>query len=312
MNSPKTCLTNRADYYPKVSIISLSKGHIRIVQSTLLGSILSNILLVMRTLSKFISLPLLTLAQVLGMCFLAGGIRHNKQSFNSTSASTMSSLVAVTLASIIIPATLYAILHASSPDTGTHILFLSRGAAILLLMVYMVYLYFQLKFGANFLDIEQGPDSGEPEDNRTRGFLDRNPILAFLALLSVTFVMTINAIYFVDSIEPVASSSHFSRLFIGFILIPMVGMAADPATAFNIAYHNRIDLAINIAIRRSVQIALFVTPFMVILGWAMNKKMTLHFQGFETVVFFLSLCEVSYLVQDGKSKHLASAICIGT
>jgi Ca2+:H+ antiporter len=213
------------------------------------------------------------------MCFLAGGIRHNKQSFNSTSASIMSSLVAVTLASIIIPATLYAILHASSPDTGTHILFLSRGAAILLLIVYMVYLYFQLKFGANFLDIEQGPDLAEPEDNRTRGFLDRNPILAFLALLSVIFVMT---------------------------------MAADPATAFNIAYHNRIDLAINIAIRRSVQIALFVTPFMVILGWAMNKKMTLHFQGFETVVFFLSLCEVSYLVQDGKSKHLASAICIGT
>ncbi|KAE8443887.1 hypothetical protein EG329_001296 [Mollisiaceae sp. DMI_Dod_QoI] len=277
-----------------VSIIALSNGHIRIVQSTLLGSILSNILLVIKTLFEFTNLPLLTLA------------------FNSTSASTMSSLVAVTLASIIIPATLYAILHASSPDTGTHILFLSRGAAILLLIVYMVYLYFQLKFGANFLDIERGPDSSEPEENRSHGFLDENPIHAFLALLSVTLVMTTNAIYFVESIEPVASSSHISRLFIGFILIPMVGMAADPAHAFNIAYHNRIDLAINIAIRRSVQIALFVTPFMVILGWAMNKAMTLHFQGFETVVFFLSLCEVSYLVQDGKSKHLASAICIGT
>jgi Ca2+:H+ antiporter len=247
------------------------------------------------------------------MCFLAGGIRHNKQSFNSTSASTMSSLVAVAIASIIIPATLYAILHASSPDTETHILFLSRGAAILLLIVYMVYLYFQLKFGANFLDIEQGSDSSEPEeDNTTGGVLDEDPIHAFLALVSVTFVITINAFYFVESIEPVASNSHFSRLFIGFILIPMVGMAADPATAFNIAYHNTIDLAINIAIRRCVQIALFVTPFMVILGWAMNKEMTLHFQGFETVVFFLSLCEVSYLVQDGKSKHLASAMCIGT
>jgi Ca2+:H+ antiporter len=217
--------------------------------------------------------------------------------------------MAVALASLIIPATLYAILHTSELDSAKHILFLSRGAAIILLIVYCLYLYFQLRFHANFLDIEQG--EGEDTEESSEGQV-LGPIAAGVALLLVTFIMTLCAAYFVDSIDPIAERGHFSKLFVGFILIPMVGSAADPATAVFIAYKDKIDLAINIAIRRSVQIALFVTPFMVILGWVIDQAMTLHFQGFETIVFFLSLLVVSYLVQDGKSKHLASAMCIGT
>lgn len=217
--------------------------------------------------------------------------------------------MAVALASLIIPATLYAILHSSELDSTRHILILSRGAAIILLIVYCLYFYFQLRFHANFLDIEQGEGTNTEESPEGQVL---GPVAAGVAVLLVVFLMTICAESFIESINAVAGTQTISKLFIGFILIPIVGSAADPATAVMIAYNNKIDLAINIAVRRCVQIALFVTPFMVILGWIIGLAMTLHFQGFETVVFFLSVLVVNYLVQEGKSKHLASAMCIGT
>lgn len=76
------------------------------------------------------------------------------------------------------------------------------------------------------------------------------------------------------------------------------------------AYKGKMDLAINVAIGSSMQIALFVTPFMVILGWIIGQKMTLHFQGFETICFFVSVLVVNYLIQDGKSNYLEGVLCL--
>lgn len=73
-----------------------------------------------------------------------------------------------------------------------------------------------------------------------------------------------------------------------------------------------MDLAIGVAIGSSMQIALFVTPFLVVLGWIIGQPMTLHFQTFETVVFFLSVLVVNYLIQDGKSNYLEGCMCLGT
>ena len=72
-----------------------------------------------------------------------------------------------------------------------------------------------------------------------------------------------------------------------------------------------MNLALGVAIGSSMQIALFLTPFLVILGWAIGQPMTLHFQGFETIVFFLSVLVVNYLIQDGKSNYLEGAMCLG-
>ena len=104
----------------------------------------------------------------------------------------------------------------------------------------------------------------------------------------------------------------FRFSFIGLVLIPIVGNAAEHVTAVIVAYKGKMDLAINVAIGSSMQIALFVTPFLVILGWIIGQPMTLHFQGFETVVFFLSVLVVNYLIQDGKSNYLEGAMCLGT
>jgi Ca2+:H+ antiporter len=257
----------------------------------MLGSILSNILL------------------VLGCCFIAGGIREQERSFNSTVASTMSSLMAVACASLIIPATLYAAMKTSNDSADKTVLLLSHGTSVILLILYLMYLYFQLKSHRSLFENIDPEANGEPGEDDSGQVL--TPLAALIALVVVTILVSICADYLVGAIEPIVEKSGISRTFIGLILIPIVGNAAEHVTAVVVAYKGKMDLAINVAVGSSMQIALFVTPFLVLLGWAMDRKMTLHFQGFETVVFFLSVLVVNYLIQDGKSNYLEGAMCLG-
>lgn len=266
----------------------------------MLGSVLSNILL------------------VLGCCFLAGGIKKNEQKFNPTVASTMSSLMAVSSASLIIPATLYAVISPpSSSDEGAHqdaennILILSHGTAVILLILYVLYLVFQLYTHTELFDGpkdaerqvengqggeggEGGQEEEEEEEEETPHIL--NPVAAGVALVVVTVMVAICAEYLVDSIDSIVETAHISKTFIGLILLPIVGNAAEHVTAVVVSYKGMMDLAIGVAIGSSMQIALLVTPFLVILGWIIGQDMTLHFRTFETVVFFLSILIVNYLI----------------
>ncbi|KAJ5678327.1 Vacuolar calcium ion transporter [Penicillium maclennaniae] len=279
-----------------VSVIALKDKQIRVVQASMLGSILSNILL------------------VLGCCFFVGGLRFSEQSFNSTVASTMSSLMAVASASLIIPATLYAALSTSKQDSQANILVLSHGTAIILLVLYVMYLYFQLRSHAQLFEESNGSDSetaGGAEEEAEAEERILSPWAATVALIVVTILVAICADYLVGSIDSIVQKTGMSKTFIGLVLIPIVGNAAEHVTAVVVAYKDKMDLAIGVAIGSSLQIALFVTPFLVILGWIMNIEMTLHFQTFETVAFFISGLVVTLLIQDGKSNYLEGGMCLG-
>ncbi|KAF3916817.1 hypothetical protein ABW20_dc0109011 [Dactylellina cionopaga] len=278
-----------------VSIVALQKNEIRIVQASMLGSILSNILL------------------VLGCCFLFGGMKYSEQSFNSTVASTMSSLMAVAAGSLIIPAALYNSFNNNidpikNPEQfeshNASILLLSRGASIVLLILYVLYLFFQLKTHTHLFNDEHDEDE-EPE----------TPALsvwgAALVLVLVTIVVAVCAEYLVDSIDSIVATTNISKTFIGLILLPIVGNAAEHVTAVVVATKNKMDLAIGVAIGSSLQIAILVTPFLVILGWIMGREMSLFFQTFETTVFFVSVLITNYLIQDGKSNYLEGAMLLG-
>jgi Ca2+:H+ antiporter len=264
------------------------QGEIRIVQASMLGSILSNILL------------------VLGCCFISSGIKREESTFNETVASTMSSLMAVAATSLIIPATLYSSLSDSNADTESNILVLSRGTAIIMLILYCLYLVFQLKTHTKLFDAEAQDGEGDEEEHIL------GPVSATICLILVTVLVAACAEYLVDSIDSIVASSGISKTFIGLILLPIVGNAAEHVTAVVVAYKGKMDLAVGVAIGSSMQIALFVTPFLVILGWIIGQPMTLNFQGFETVVFFLSVLVVNYLIQDGKSNYLEGCMCLGT
>ena len=164
----------------------------------MLGSILSNILL------------------VLGCCFIASGIRRDESTFNTTVASTMSSLMIVAATSLIIPATMYAALSDSSKSTDTNILVLSRGTAIIMLLLYCLYLFFQLKSHAKFFDAEaqdnaDGEEGGEASEGHSPNEPEiLGPIPASICLVLVTILVAVCAEYLVDSIDAIVESSGIS------------------------------------------------------------------------------------------------------
>lgn len=217
--------------------------------------------------------------------------------------------MAVATASLIIPATLYAALSKSTASSQDNILVLSHGTAIILLIIYTIYLIFQLRTHTDLFDDENQADDSEGGEEHGNPQLD--PWSAGVVLVVVTVLVAVCAEYLVDSIDSIVETAHISRTFIGLILIPIVGNAAEHVTAVVVAYKNKMDLAIGVAIGSSLQIALFVTPFLVILGWIMGVEMTLHFETFETVAFFVSSLVVTLLIQDGKSNYLEGVMSLG-
>lgn len=290
-----------------VSIIALKENQVRIVQASMLGSILSNLLL------------------VLGCCFVAGGITRVQQTFNQTVAQTMSSLMALGTSSLLIPAAFHASLPTpkksgdSFPIPGSSdelILSLSRGVSLILLVVYILFLLFQLKTHKSLFEPQASQDSDDiiatsvPIENKNKGKL--NITEALITLIAATLIISFCADYLVGSIDDLVESSGLSKTFIGLIVIPIVGNAAEHVTAILVAMKDKMDLAIGVAVGSSLQIAVFVTPFMVLVGWAMDIPMSLYFSTFETAILFVSVFITNLVILDGESNWLEGVMLVAT
>ena len=176
---------------------------------------------------------------------------------------------------------------------------LSRGTAVILLSLYVLFLYFQLfshhdlfnKVAAPSEDEEnqQSDEHNQPEEEERI----LSAPWAMVWLIGCTVLVSVCADYLVNAIPSIVESTGMSKTFIGLILIPIVGNAAEHVTAVVVSYKNKMDLAIGVSLGSSLQIALLVTPFLVILGWCIGQPMTLHFDIFETVVLFLSVLVVN-------------------
>ncbi|GME90937.1 unnamed protein product [Ambrosiozyma monospora] len=317
-----------------VSIIALKQNQITMVQASMLGSILSNLLL------------------VLGCCFVVGGARFKTQLFNQTVAQTMSSLLALSVIGLLLPAAFKASLPAKTEYLEDKVLEFSRGTSIILLVVYCFYLYFQLGTHRELFEdaaaeeaeedesaIETGITSTvEPAEERSSlsradshgrasivtrpktiydldGSAENThlgPISSSIVLLLCTIFVSISADYLVGSIDDIVESSGLSKTFIGLIVIPIVGNAAEHVTAVVVAYKNKMDLAVGVAIGSSIQIAIFVTPFLVLIGWIFQIPMSLYFSTYETAVMFVAVFITNYLILDGESNWLEGAMLLST
>ena len=131
---------------------------------------------------------------------------------------------------------------------------------------------------------------------------------AIVLLLLSTALVAVCAEFLIDSIDEVVATSSVGQIFIGLIILPIVGNAAEHVTALTVAMKNKMDLAIGVAVGSSIQIAIFVTPLVVILGWILDKDMSLYFTLFETVCLFVSAFMVNFLVLDGRSNYLEGAL----
>jgi Ca2+:H+ antiporter len=141
----------------------------------------------------------------------------------------------------------------------------------------------------------------EPEMSRTA---------AVVLLLCSTALVAVCAEFLVDAIPDMIENSSVSEAFIGLIILPIVGNAAEHVTAVSVATKNKMDLAIGVSVGSSIQIAIFVTPLVVILGWCMDKDMSLYFTLFETISLFVTAFVVNFLVLDGRSNYLEGALLI--
>ncbi|KAK0524479.1 hypothetical protein OC834_005521 [Tilletia horrida] len=285
-----------------VGVVALTQGQLRIVQTSLIGSILSNILL------------------VLGMSFLAGGLYRSESVFQQTAAQASGSIMTLGCITVVIPAAYQGARRFGAVMEGGHealkvlkgkdnagieegLLFISRGTSIILLVIYVLYLIFQIRTHSHLF--EAIPEDGDEEEAETPKM---SPSASILGLLLVTVVTSFNADYLVGAIDEVAKTYGIPKAFIGTILLPIVGNAAEHVTAVVMAYKGKMEIAIGVAVGSSIQIAVGVIPALVCVGWAIGQPLTLYFQSFETVILVASVILVNELLQDGKSNYLEGSM----
>ncbi|KAJ6325748.1 hypothetical protein OIU76_012770 [Salix suchowensis] len=262
-----------------ISIYALKSGMIRVVQQSLLGSILSNMLL------------------VLGCAFFSGGIaNHQKvQVFNKAAALVNSGLLLMAVMGIMFPA----VLHFTHTEVhfGKSEMALSRFSSCIMLIAYGSYLFFQLKSQPNLYSPvdEGGVNDPEDSDDEEVPEITQWETIGWLAVL--TLWISILSGYLVDAIQGASDSLNMPVAFISVILLPIVGNAAEHASAIMFAMKDKLDITIGVAIGSSTQISMFVIPFCVVVGWCMGQPMDLNFQLFETATLFISVLVVAFMLQ---------------
>jgi Ca2+:H+ antiporter len=256
---------------------------IKIVQASLIGSILGNLLLVM------------------GLAFIWGGIHHKVQSFNEMQFGSNNSLLLLAVITLVIPTVYHSTVSGVEGDTGVEDL--SRAAAVILLGLYMLFLLFQLKTHSDLFATDGTHEHEEPK-------MTMNEAIALLVIS--TILVSWMAEILVHSLESAAEDVSMSHLFIGVILLPMFGNAAEHFTAVSVAAKNKMDLSFAIAIGSSTQIAVFVAPLMVLVAWMLGLSLTFEFGLLETVAAFLAVMIVNTIASDGKSNWLEGAMLLGT
>lgn len=255
---------------------------IRVVQGNLLGSILSNLLL------------------VLGMAIFAASIKNSEAAFNPAGAAANMSCQILASISIALP-TMYASVEGSTADD---VLMLSRMCAVFLAITYFLFLIFQLKTHAHLFLDEGG---GEEEEEA-----DLSASVAVVLLAASTLIVAACSECLVDSIEDVSEHFGLPKAFIGVILLPIVGNAAEHSTAVVCAYKGMMDLALGVAVGSSTQIALFVVPSAVLFGWMYDKPMTLNFRAFDSSCMMLAVFLTSQVLQHGNANWLHGAMLTTT
>ena len=256
--------------------------YIHLVQASLIGSILGNLLLVM------------------GLAFVWGGIHHAEQRYSETQVSSNGSLLLLSMIVLVIPTVFHSTVGGEDGDIGVK--HLSHIAAIILLLIYGLFLLFQFRTHVHLFATEGSHHENPEMTQRDAGIL----------LLVATILVSWMAEILVHSVESAAEDVGLPHLFIGIILLPLFGNAAEHFTAVTVAGKNKMDLSFAISMGSSTQIAVFVAPIMVIFSWVLDVPLTFEFGILETVSAFLAVLIVNSIASDGKSNWLEGAMLLAS
>lgn len=267
-----------------IALVALNAGLIDVVKASIAGSIISNLLLVM------------------GFSMLLGGLRYKEQTFQPIVARVNADSMNLAVIAILMPT---AMNYTSQGINEQTIQNLSIAVAVVLILVYALTLLFSMKTHSYLYDV--GVVETEAEETP---HAKPNIKLWVGVLLVCTLLVAIESEMLVDSLEVATSQLGLTALFTGVILVPIVGNAAEHATAVSVAMKNKMDLSLSVAVGSSMQIALFVAPVLVIAGRILGKPMDLDFQPFELVAVVVSVLIANSISSDGRSNWLEGTLLL--
>jgi len=274
-----------------ITVVALHAGKVALVKASIVGSILGNLLL------------------ILGVSLLVGGLKNGVQRFDARTAGTASTMMLLSVIGMLIP-TVFEIVHkvqrgqplfAESPDPLLDRL--SVGIAAVLILVYVLSLVFSFTTPSRGIAPEVGVTHEEARPAAARWSVGK----AVGILVAATMATVVLSELLVGAVEPVVRRTGVSEVFLGIVLIPLVGNVAEHLVAVSAAYRNRMELSLAISLGSSQQIALFVAPLLVFVSLLFRNELTLFFHPFEVVVLALSVLIAGQVSADGESNWLEGA-----
>lgn len=281
-----------------IAVIAINAGLLDLVKASITGAILGNILL------------------IFGLSIIAGGFKYKEQFFNRENTGVQSSMLFLAVIGLAVPTVLAAtVLKPVDMNNQIKIQFLSDSLAFLLLAVYIagiiftVFTHKHLFFaqppvevqteieGQKTLSLGRKGTNGEGERNHEHWGKKKSFVLLGISMAGVVIVSEI----LVGSVEAITKEFGFGEIFVGAVIIGIVGNAAEHTSAIIVARKGKIDLSIGIAAGSGTQIALFVVPVLIIAGILLGKQVTLVFTIFELVSIFLAVIILNLIAHDGKS-----------
>ena len=265
-----------------IAFFALNAGLYKVVQASITGSIIGNILF------------------VLGLAIFLGGLKYPTQTFNRTVAGLNTSLLVLAVVGLLVPAAFDA--HTTSNASLERF---SLFVAFVLILVYVANLIFALRTHS---DLYAGGESQHDHGEEPTMTMPQ----AIGLLIGATIAVAFMAEFLVGSVEHVTKEWGLSEMFIGVILVPIIGNAAEHLTAVTVAMKNKMDLSLGIAIGSTTQIALLVAPLLVIVGWLIGKPLTLSFDPFEVMAVVMAVLIANFITLDGECNWLEGLMLLAT
>jgi len=264
-----------------IAIMALRAGLYDVVKASLTGSIIGNILL------------------VFGLSALIGGLRYPVQTFNKTAANLGTTMLTLAAIGLVVPAIFHFLVEGGPAVSEQD---LSLEIAVILMITYILSLIFTLRTHKHLYCGGHGDDEEVEEAMGTQGWSTGKSLLV---LLVATAFVALMSEFLVGAVEQTAKSFGMTEVFVGVILVAIIGNAAEHSTAVLMSIKNKMDIAINIAVGSSIQIALFVAPTMVFLSYFIGPRpMDLIFTNFEVLAITLSVAIMALISQDGESNWM--------
>ncbi len=264
-----------------IALAALRAGEYMLVKASIAGAIVTNTLF------------------MLGASFLLGGLKHHVQEFNRSGARLQAGLLFLATVALLVPSAI------TAADSTTNAAFtgkLSAGLAVMLIVAYSLGLLFSLK---THREIFAGAEHGASDEETW-------PIaLALATLAGVTLLVALVSEVFVESVQEAAVTFGMTQAFVGFIVVALVGAAAEMASAFSAARKNRLDLSVGIALGSASQIALFVAPVLVLLSYLIGPSpMDLSFWPGAVVMMLIAALTASLVTSSGRSAWFVGVLVL--